>query len=568
VLAAAAEAIAAVGFVDAHCVCAYPGKSSLRNAIARTQMNQPYKWLAELPPTARQSWSARAVAVAALVGFGFTAPFAGRPLVELNALFPSLDAIVFVTELITAALLFAQFSILGSRALFALASGYLFTALIVIPHALTFRGAFSPTGLLGAGIQTGSWLFIFWHAGFAVGLLAYALLRKKDRYGTVSETPMLPAIACSVASVFGLVCILTWLSTAGANLLPAIILDQTRISPFVIYPVLLTIGILAAGLAVLAIQRRSVLDDWLMVVALVAILEMAFSGLLPPIRFSVGFYAGRVMSLIMSSIVLIILVIETTLLYARSARASAIEQRERERRLSEMEAVLIHLSRVGELGQNVSALAHEVSQPLTAISNYAAAGVRLAETAPERLKPLLERLSEQAMRAREIVQNLRDFVARHEPQKRVVDVDEVFQRAVRLALTGERERTPLIEIQCSPAASSALIDRVQIEQVVFNLVRNAVEAMAECPRRALTLATGLAPDDMIEVSVTDTGPGLAPEIRSRLFEPFVTTKPAGLGIGLSICRVIVEAHGGKLRADANPGGGTAFHFTIPRSAPI
>jgi len=548
VLAAAAEAIAAVGFVDAHCVCAYPGKSSLRNAIARTQMNQPYKWLAELPPTARQSWSARAVAVAALVGFGFTAPFAGRPLVELNALFPSLDAIVFVTELITAALLFAQFSILGSRALFALASGYLFTALIVI--------------------QTGSWLFIFWHAGFAVGLLAYALLRKKDRYGTVSETPMLPAIACSVASVFGLVCILTWLSTAGANLLPAIILDQTRISPFVIYPVLLTIGILAAGLAVLAIQRRSVLDDWLMVVALVAILEMAFSGLLPPIRFSVGFYAGRVMSLIMSSIVLIILVIETTLLYARSARASAIEQRERERRLSEMEAVLIHLSRVGELGQNVSALAHEVSQPLTAISNYAAAGVRLAETAPERLKPLLERLSEQAMRAREIVQNLRDFVARHEPQKRVVDVDEVFQRAVRLALTGERERTPLIEIQCSPAASSALIDRVQIEQVVFNLVRNAVEAMAECPRRALTLATGLAPDDMIEVSVTDTGPGLAPEIRSRLFEPFVTTKPAGLGIGLSICRVIVEAHGGKLRADANPGGGTAFHFTIPRSAPI
>jgi two-component system sensor kinase FixL len=181
---------------------------------------------------------------------------------------------------------------------------------------------------------------------------------------------------------------------------------------------------------------------------------------------------------------------------------------------------------------------------------------------------LLERLSEQAMRAREIVQNLRDFVARHEPQKRVVDVDEVFQRAVRLALTGERERTPLIEIQCSPAASSALIDRVQIEQVVFNLVRNAVEAMAECPRRALTLATGLAPDDMIEVSVTDTGPGLAPEIRSRLFEPFVTTKPAGLGIGLSICRVIVEAHGGKLRADANPGGGTAFHFTIPRSAPI
>jgi signal transduction histidine kinase len=532
-------------------------------------MNRPYQWLAELPPTARQSWSAIAVAVAVLVGFGFTVPFAGRPLFELNALFPSLDAIVFVSELITSALLFAQFSIFGSPALFALANGYLFTALIVVPHALTFRGAFSPTGLLGAGIETGSWLFIFWHVGFAIALLAYALLRKKDRSDPVSPTSMAPAIAWSAAGIVGLVCILTWLSTAGATLLPAIILDQTHISPFVVYPVLVTIVILAGGLAILAVQRRSVLDDWLIVVALVAILEMAFSGLLPTVRFSVGFYAGRVLSLITSSIVLIILVTETTLLYARDARASVIERRERERRLSEMEAVLIHLSRVSELGQNISALAHEVNQPLTAISNYAEAGMQLLETAPERLKPLLQRLNEQALRATEIVRNLRDFVAQHEPEKRAEDVHELLRRAVRLALAGERERTPSIEIHCSPAASSAFINRVQIEQVVFNLVRNAVEAMAECPRRILTLATDLAPDDMIEVSVADTGPGLDLEIRSRLFEPFVTTKPAGLGIGLSICRVIVEAHGGKLKADANPGGGTVFRFTIPRSpAPI
>ncbi len=536
---------------------------------AGTEMTRAYRGLAELPPTARQRWSALAVAVAVLVGFGFTAPFAGRPLSELNALFPSLDAIVFVTDLITSALLFAQFSIFGSPALFALASGYLFTGLIVIPHALTFRGAFSPTGLLGAGIQTGSWLFIFWHVGFAMALLAYALLRNNYRSDHVSATSTVRTIAWSVAGISGLVCILTLLSIAGATVLPAIILDQTHISPFVIYPTLLTIVILVTGLGVLVVGRRSVLDDWLMVVALVAILEMVFSGLLPAVRFSVGFYAGRVLSLITSSIVLIILVTETTLLYARSARASAIEHRERERRLSEMEAVLVHLSRVSELGRNVSALAHEVNQPLSAISNYAAAGMLLVETAPERLKPLLQRLSEQATRATEIIRTLRDFVAQHEPERRVVDVYELLQRAVRLALVGERERAPLIEIQCSPVASSAFIDRVQIEQVVFNLVRNAVEAMAECPRRMLTLATDLAPDDMIEVSVADTGPGLALEVRSRLFEPFVTTKAAGLGIGLSICRVIVEAHGGKLTADADPGRGTVFRFTIPRTpAPI
>jgi signal transduction histidine kinase len=528
-------------------------------------MNQAYQWLAELPPTARQSWSALAVAVAALVGFGITAPFAGKPFFELNALFPTLDAIVFVTELITSALLFAQFSVFGSPALFALASGYLFTALIVIPHALTFRGAFSPTGLLGAGIQTGSWLFIFWHVGFAVALLAYALLRKKGRSDPVSETSMFPAIAWSAAGIFGLVCILTWLSTAGATLLPAIILDQTNISPFVIYPVLLTIVILAAGLAVLAIQRRSVLDDWLMVVALVAILEMVFSGLLPTVRFSLGFYAGRVLSLILSSIVLVVLVTETTLLYARSARASVVERRERERRLSEMEAVLIHLSRVSELGQNVSAIVHEVNQPLTAIQNYAAASIQLADTAPERLKPLLQRLSEQAARATEIIRHLRNLIADERPERHLENVEQVLRHAVDLALAGSNGSTPTVEIHSNPAASSVFIDRVQIEQVAFNLVRNAIEAMADCPRRGLTLTTDLSSDNMIEVRVADTGPGLPPEIRAKLFQPFVTTKASGLGIGLSICRVIIEAHGGNLEAHGNPGGGTIFRFTIPRS---
>ena len=148
--------------------------------MARSETDGADTWLGGLPPTSRQSWSAVAVAAVALVAFGAVAPFAGRPLAELNAFFPSLDAIVFVTDLITSVLLFAQFSISRSRALLVLANGYLFTALIVIPHALTFSGAFSPTGLLGAGIQTGSWLFIFWHVGFAAALLAYAVLGKKN----------------------------------------------------------------------------------------------------------------------------------------------------------------------------------------------------------------------------------------------------------------------------------------------------------------------------------------------------------------------------------------------------
>ena len=145
--------------------------------------------LADLEPTARQTWWAVAVATAAFVAFVVVAPFAGLPLVQLNALFPSLDAIVFVTDLVTAVLLYAQFSISRSRSLLALACGYLFTALIVIPHALTFAGAFSPHGLLGAGLQTGSWLFIFWHIGFAAALLAYSVLKRDIRPIPESSLP-------------------------------------------------------------------------------------------------------------------------------------------------------------------------------------------------------------------------------------------------------------------------------------------------------------------------------------------------------------------------------------------
>jgi two-component system sensor kinase FixL len=219
------------------------------------------------------------------------------------------------------------------------------------------------------------------------------------------------------------------------------------------------------------------------------------------------------------------------------------------------------------LGKNVSSLIHEVNQPLAAISNYLAASLMHVGTPDtERLKSILERSAEQASRASEIVRHLRDFITRRETEKRVEDVPAMLQDAVRLALTGISGHAPKIELQCTPSASSACFNRVQIEQVTFNLVRNAIEAMENSDRRALTIATSLNSASMVEVSVSDTGSGLSPDIRARLFEPFVTSKPSGLGIGLSICRVIVEAHGGQLQADNNPGGGTVFRFTLPQTS--
>lgn len=208
---------------------------------------------------------------------------------------------------------------------------------------------------------------------------------------------------------------------------------------------------------------------------------------------------------------------------------------------------------------------HEVNQPLTAVSNYAAASLALlAASRPEQAKDLLERLVEQTARASEIIRRLRNFVARRELERQAESIPELLRDATRLALDVAAEPAPALEIRCDPDASTGFLDRVQIEQVVFNLVRNAMEAMSKSERRMLTLATRLSPDNMIEVRVTDTGPGVLPDMRATLFEPFATTKESGLGIGLSISRVIIEAHGGKLTAEDSQAGGATFRFTVQR----
>jgi len=208
-----------------------------------------------------------------------------------------------------------------------------------------------------------------------------------------------------------------------------------------------------------------------------------------------------------------------------------------------------------------------VNQPLTAMSNYLAAGLQFIRGSnTERLERVLQLSAEQAERASAIIRNLRNFIARHETERDVGNLQDVLQHAVGLALVGISAPAPAIEIRPDPAAAAALFDKVQIEQVVFNLVRNAVEAMENTDRRALIVTTKPASDNMVEVSIADTGPGLPMDIRAKLFEPFVTTKVGGLGVGLSICRVIIEAHGGRLQADDNPEGGTIFSFTLPQSS--
>ncbi len=242
------------------------------------------------------------------------------------------------------------------------------------------------------------------------------------------------------------------------------------------------------------------------------------------------------------------------------------ERQRTETRLQELQAELVHMSRFTALGEMASTLAHEINQPLTAISNYLRGCRRLLERSTDEkavmLRQAVEQAADQALRAGQIIRHLREFVARGESERHVENLVKLIEEASALALVGAKEKGVRVTFRFDPKASLVLVDRIQIQQVLLNLMRNAIEAMQDSPRRELVVRTGALRGNMIEVSVADTGPGIAPEIGDQLFHPFVTTKKQGMGVGLSICRSIVEAHGGKIWADSTPGKGTVFRFTL------
>jgi signal transduction histidine kinase len=511
-------------------------------------------WLVNLRPSARQNRSVVVVVAIVLIGFSVAAPFSQQPLAELNAFFPSLDAIVFVTDLVTAVLLLVQFSIARSRALLALAIGYLFTALIVVPHALTFRGAFSATGLFNVGIQTGSYLFIFWHLGFALALLAYALLRRGWQPNPIPAHQTERAMLAAIAGVVGLVCGLAWLSTAGVWLLPSIVSDEIHISRLVVFPITLTMLIFALANVVLSKGRRSVLDQWLMVVSLASTLELVFSGLIPSVRFSLGFYAGRILALITSGIVLVALLAETNWLYARLARSNAMLRRERENKLMNMDAM-------------IASIEHEVRQPLGAISiNGDTALLLLGETPPvvAEAKSAVTDMMADGHRIAETLSNIRSLFRAPPAIQQKVDVNGLVRDVLRLSKSDcDRHHIKSIT-ELASEQPNVMGHTGQLRELIGNLVQNAIEAMAAFDEpRTLKLRTELADGRFVVVLIEDTGPGVSPERIGSIFDAFVTSKSTGRGLGLAICRMIVDRHDGYLSVTNAQPRGAIFRVRLP-----
>jgi two-component system sensor kinase FixL len=247
------------------------------------------------------------------------------------------------------------------------------------------------------------------------------------------------------------------------------------------------------------------------------------------------------------------------------------DQQLTEDRLKELQSEVTHMSRFTALGEMASTLAHEINQPLTAISNYLKGSRRLLERMEgenvEMLRDAVSKAADQALRAGQIIRRLREFVARGESERRIESLPKLIEDASTLALVGAKEHGIAVTFRLDPDAVLVLADRIQIQQVLVNLMRNAIDVMSEGGAvRRLDIATAGGLDDQVEVTVADTGTGLAPEVAKHLFQPFVTTKRNGMGLGLSICRTIVEAHGGKIWVESPSEGGTIFHFTL-RAAP-
>jgi two-component system sensor kinase FixL len=243
------------------------------------------------------------------------------------------------------------------------------------------------------------------------------------------------------------------------------------------------------------------------------------------------------------------------------------EREESQAKLDQARNELSRLARVTELGEMASTLAHELNQPLSAITNYVQGCRRMLERLDDelagRMRGALDETARQALRAGDIIRHLREFVTRGDTERRPEDIRKLIEEAGALALVGSRERGIRSVFDFGPHDDLVIADRVQIQQVLINLLRNGMEAMRDSDTRLLTVTTRHVDGSWLEVQVADTGPGIAEDIAPQPFQPFVTRKPNGMGVGLSISRRIIESHGGELTVRRNEAGGATFTFTLP-----
>jgi signal transduction histidine kinase len=474
---------------------------------------------------------------------------------EAGAFIPTVDAIMFVGEVITATLLYSQAGVFRSRALAILGTGYLYTALLLIPHALTFPGAFSRNGLLGAGVNTAAWIAVLRYPAFAIAVILY--VRSKDAGSAARpETAAALNIGAHVAAAILLGTAAILLTASGV--LPDFLVDRARVirSHVVGYQAVLT-ALWVVAFVMLWRRRSSVLDLWLLA-ALAGWLLQSVLNMLEGGRFTAIWYWFYAVTLFSHLVVMLALVSESARLYARLALSNSAWNREREARLMSIDAL-------------AAAVSHEIGQPLTAVAIHQNEGLKwLTGERPdvERAIRSLRAAIEAETLATGVIRSIRATFARRTGQRAEVGLDDLVHATVPLLESEMADAGVSLTLALGEAPPPVLADRVQLQLVLINLLTNAIEALDVAGDRPRQIRIGL---DTLEsravvLEVSDNGVGIPREHMAQVFEPFFTTKPSGSGLGLSLCRIIVEAHGGRLWASPGDEHGATFHVELPAGA--
>jgi signal transduction histidine kinase len=511
-------------------------------------------------PTPRQTKAAAGIAAALLVGLGVCAPFADTALPRIDSFIPAVESSVIVTDFITSILLFSQSRMSRSRALLALACGYLFTALIVLAHILAFAGTFSSDGLFVAGLQTAGWLYVSWHLGLATAIVIYALLKNLEPGDVAARIQAPYSIALGAGIAVSIAFGITLLVAAGEQILPAIFIDRTNFAPLARYVLAFNGFLCVVALAALWRQRRrSALDLWLMVVTSALIFEIVSNAVLISARFTLGWYAGRLFAIATSAIVLAVLIQETIMLYERMARSNAMLIRERNNKLLNLEAL-------------ASAIRHEVGQPLAAVGMNAQAVELFLNRQPpdlDGLRSAADDIASGTHRIGEVLDDIRRLFGKARNQPLPIDLNEVALEVLRSLDMELKAHKVVPRVELTADLPLVIGQRGQLQEVMVNLIQNAIDAMqiSDDGDRELHFKTERCGNDSVRITIADTGPGIDPEKLDEIFEAFFTTKQNGMGLGLAICQMILERHGGELSVSPATPHGAVFQITLPQPEP-
>jgi signal transduction histidine kinase len=512
--------------------------------------------VASIPASAQQRRTAFGIAIFLSVVFAVVLPFAQGPAARLDVFIPVVQTIICVADLITAVLLFAQYSIQPQRALLALASGYIFSGLFAFLQTLDFPGAYSATGILGGGLSGAAWLFSFWHTLFPLAVIGYVLLKDGNETASQLVNPDPGrAIASTVACVLAVTAALTWLGTGGAAYLPSLFVDQTRQTPFLQHLAGAMWLINAMSLVLLLTRMRTILDVWLVLTLFVSLPDLSLSFFYDVVRYTVGWYTARSYALIASCTVLIVLFVETTMLYTRLASAMILQRRERVHRLLSVD-------------EATAAIAHEIKQPLGAMSLNCDAALECLKATPldlEELRSCLTDAKNDTDRANEIVAGIRSLFKTTARLRAMVEIDRLVREVLRMVENDLHVHGVSVSTELQEDTPQVRADPIQLQQVILNLVKNAIDAIAVGSKtiRAIRLVQTYDGKSVVSIYIQDTGPGITLDNETQIFDPFFTTKPSGMGLGLSISRRIIEEHGGNLKLTETTSKGCTFEITLP-----